>query len=392
VKFSLSIVDFLILSLALQGLVLSALLFYSSKKINSNRWLGSFIFLVAYLTVAMVVFTSGMANNHPWLYFVVPQLRMALGPLLYFYTRGLLFGDKKLARKDYFHFTPLMLEAGPQIAFIFHFSGLLLIPAIKIMYLRFEPQMFRFEQSNFSNLPSFISFIVYAALCYKMVVDNQSGSQLQTFKLRDLRWIKNLLHLLFSLTFIWLITIIIGFASAGHSPWNFYLLYIPLVLFIYWLGISAYLRQAKMTPVDILDYNKPAVKIYFSEAEADIYQSKLIHLIETERLYLDPLLKLDILATKLSLPEKNLSNLLNQHLGKNFNDFINEYRVQVAQIKLADPAFNKFTIAAIAYDCGFNSLATFQRSFKQFTGVTPSQYQNNLKSVTQSANYTQIPI
>jgi AraC-like DNA-binding protein len=38
------------------------------------------------------------------------------------------------------------------------------------------------------------------------------------------------------------------------------------------------------------------------------------------------------------------------------------------------------TIAAIAYECGFNSLATFQRCFKQFTGITPSKYQNTLNA------------
>jgi AraC-like DNA-binding protein len=208
----------------------------------------------------------------------------------------------------------------------------------------------------------------------------------------DLKWLKNLLHLLFALTCIWIVTIIIGFSKAGHELWNYYLLYIPLVLFIYWLGMSGYMRQRKMAAADISDYNKPTVKIYFSEAEVEEYQNRLDFLMEKERIYLDPLLKLDILANKLSLPEKNLSNLLNQHLGKNFNDFVNEYRVQEVLVKLADPALSQFTIAAIAYDCGFNSLATFQRCFKQFTGCTPSQYQNNLKSASHQGNYTQIPI
>ena len=97
-----------------------------------------------------------------------------------------------------------------------------------------------------------------------------------------------------------------------------------------------------------------------------------------DKLYLDPLLKLDDIVTKLQLPVKQVSSLLNQHIGKNFNDFVNSYRVEEAKQKLSDPQLSRFTIAAIAYDCGFNSLPTFQRCFKQFTGVTPSQYQNNL--------------
>jgi len=73
-----------------------------------------------------------------------------------------------------------------------------------------------------------------------------------------------------------------------------------------------------------------------------------------------------------------LSNLLNQHIGKSFNDFVNEYRVDEAKKRLSDASYNNFTIAAIAFDCGFNSLATFQRVFKQVTGITPSKYQNHI--------------
>nr|WP_255547605.1 helix-turn-helix domain-containing protein [Mucilaginibacter sp. dw_454] len=100
---------------------------------------------------------------------------------------------------------------------------------------------------------------------------------------------------------------------------------------------------------------------------------------DNDTLYLDPLLKLEYLAEKLQLPVKHVSHLLNQHIGKNFNDFVNSYRVDEAKQRLADPTLAHFTIAAIAFDCGFNSLPTFQRCFKQFTGLTPSQYQNSLK-------------
>jgi AraC-like DNA-binding protein len=96
---------------------------------------------------------------------------------------------------------------------------------------------------------------------------------------------------------------------------------------------------------------------------------------ESEKIYLDPSLKMDILAGKLSLSERSISNLLNRHVGKSFNDFVNGYRIEEAKRKLTDPASHQFTVAAIGFDCGFNSLATFQRCFKQFTGITPSQYQ-----------------
>lgn len=139
-------------------------------------------------------------------------------------------------------------------------------------------------------------------------------------------------------------------------------------------------------------YNKKVTKVYLQPLEAVHFGQKLNQLMQDEKLYLDPLLKLDVIAGRLRIQEKVISNVLNQHMGINFNDFVNSYRIEEAKKKLSDPACNKFTISAIAFDCGFNSLATFQRAFKQFTGNTPSQYQNALKSPHLAINTTQIRI
>ncbi len=392
-KISLSLIDFLILSLALQGLVLSAMLFYSSKKISSNRWLAAFVFLLAYSSIAMEVFWSDLPNKYPLIYVPIPQLRIALGPILYFYTRSLLFGDRKLKRKDHLHFCALFFEMGPQIAFVFHFSGLLLIQGVSSWYLPFEKWAIAFESGNSGNLPFFLSFVVYAVLCFKMVSDNSLNQEISAYRLKDIRWLKTLLHIIFYLVIIWSATIFLAYLPVPQlANWIKYTMTVLAIGFAYWLGMSAYIRQSKMSTGDVLEYNKPPVKIYFSNAEADDYHQQLVALMEVQQLYLNPALKLDFLADKIGISEKLISNLLNQHIGKNFNDFVNEYRVGEAKKKLVNPSFRQFTIASIAFDCGFNSLATFQRCFKQFTGITPSQYQSGLKPAILQTNTTQIGI
>ena len=392
-KISLSLIDFLILSLALQGLVLSGMLFYSSKKISSNRWLAAFVFLLAYSSIAMEAFWSDLPGKYPLIYVVLPQLRIALGPILYFYTRSLLFGDRKLRAKDYFHFCALFFEIGPQIAFIFHFSGLLLIPGISGWYLPFEKWAIAFESGNSGNLPFFLSFIIYAALCFKMVRRNGVDLEISTYKLKDIKWLKTLLHIIFYLVIIWSVTLFLAYLPLQQlAGWIKYTMAVLAIGFAYWLGMLAYIRQNKMSVGDVLEYNKPPVKLYFSDTEANNYRQQLEALMEAEQLYLNPALKLDSLADKIGISEKLISNLINQHIGKNFNDFVNEYRVQEAKKKLINPSFRQFTIAAIAFDSGFNSLATFQRCFKQVTGITPSQYQSGLKPVILQTNTTQIGI
>ncbi len=370
--------NFLLLCLTFQGLVLSVILFYSSKKIKSNRWLAVLIFLLSYSTLAAVILNSGIPNKYPWVYFVLPQLRLALGPLLYFYTRALLSERRQPTWQDKLHFAPLLLDMGPQVAFIFHFFRLLSVPAIRSWYQPFETWVMNFEAGSSATLPFFCSFLIYLGLSFKMV-SSADSQQLSAFKLKDVHWLKTLIVVLFPIVAIWLITIILNYLPVPQLVYPVrFVMALLAIGFAYWLGMTAYARQAKMSVDDLVEYHKTPAKTYFADDEIKQYQTQLFELMETDRLYLNPALKLDVLSAKMALPEKQLSNLLNQHLGKSFNDFINEYRVMEAKKKLADTSLSKFTIAAIAFDCGFNSLATFQRCFKQFTGVTPSGYQNDL--------------
>ncbi|WP_184550529.1 helix-turn-helix domain-containing protein [Mucilaginibacter sp. FT3.2] len=387
--------DLLLLCLTFQGLVLAAIIFYSSRKIKSNRWLAAFIFLISYSTLGTEILTSAIPGKFPWIYFVIPQLRLALGPILYFYTRTLLSEKQRLTGRDCLNFVPLIFEMGPQIAFIVHFSGLLSFPAIKNWYVPFESLVMNYEASNLSTLPFFFSFLTYLSACYKIILVSESNpnQNLSAFRLKDAKWLRTLIITLFPIVIIWLITIVLNYLPL---PQLFYVIrYIMSLLaigFAYWLGMAAYSRQAKMSVNDLAAYQKSPGKIYFSSDEAELYQKQLFVLMEKEQLYLNPALKLDLVADKIALSEKQLSNLLNQHLSKSFNDFINEYRVLEAKKKLADTTYSRFTIASIAFECGFNSLATFQRCFKQFAGITPSQYQNNQRSSLSQQNSTQIPI
>ncbi|WP_299291172.1 helix-turn-helix domain-containing protein [uncultured Mucilaginibacter sp.] len=393
-KISLNVVDFLLSALALQGLILSILLLFSAKKIKSNRWISLFIFAVSMMIFNTELDLSGIWKSHLWiLNFIVP-FNLSLGPLIYFYSRSLIFEDKTITRKSYFHFLPALIDLKRQIIFLFYFTGTLSIPAVQKFYFLAKTQRILLSPNLYQVLPGFISCLVYCGLTYLTVNAQLGNKELSVYKLADLKWLKKLMQSLFVLLAIWLFTIIIDFApgSVPVYSWTRYLLGLPAVVFVYWLGMATYLRQNKMEQKDVEVYNKKIAKVYFKDSEADYYRQKLNHLMQNEKLYLNPLLKLEAIASKLGIPERLISNLLNQHLDINFNDFVNGYRIEEAKKKLSDPAHSAFTISAIAFDCGFNSLATFQRAFKQFAGITPSQYQNNLKTPSLAINTTQIRI
>ncbi len=105
---------------------------------------------------------------------------------------------------------------------------------------------------------------------------------------------------------------------------------------------------------------------------------RLNHLMTVERAYRQDGLAIADLAGKLGLPEYRLRRLINQGLGhRNFNSFVNSYRVDEIKAALADPAQAEVPVLTLALDAGFNSLGPFNRAFKAATGLTPSEYRRN---------------
>ena len=93
-----------------------------------------------------------------------------------------------------------------------------------------------------------------------------------------------------------------------------------------------------------------------------------------EKPYLDPELTLRDLARILGMNTTHLSQTINKGFGKNFNDFINEYRIEMVKKKLLSGERSNATLLELAFESGFNSKATFNRSFKKFTGKSPREF------------------
>ena len=93
--------------------------------------------------------------------------------------------------------------------------------------------------------------------------------------------------------------------------------------------------------------------------------------------YLNSELSMYLLSEELNIPKHQLTEVLNTIIGKNFFQFVNEYRVEAVKQKLTDTSNNKFSIEAIGYDCGFSSKSSFFSVFKNITGQTPLQFKSS---------------
>lgn len=99
------------------------------------------------------------------------------------------------------------------------------------------------------------------------------------------------------------------------------------------------------------------------------------------KVFLDPVLKLDTLSQDLNISKKTLSYLFNNHFKTNFYQFVAEYRIKYS-IELMKNTNNIYTIESLANFSGFNSRSAFNKYFKEFTGVSPSKYQMDIKKIT----------
>ncbi|MFP3596151.1 helix-turn-helix domain-containing protein [Chryseobacterium sp. SIMBA_029] len=124
-----------------------------------------------------------------------------------------------------------------------------------------------------------------------------------------------------------------------------------------------------------------------SDELADNFVSKLERIMKSEALYKNPNLKLSDVAVKMNISAHQLSQLLNDNMGKSFSTYINEYRIDEACEKIENGSYLK--IEEIGYEVGFNSKSTFFSTFKKIKNTTPllhKQSQTLTETRFQSSN------
>lgn len=114
--------------------------------------------------------------------------------------------------------------------------------------------------------------------------------------------------------------------------------------------------------------------------EIENYLEQLDELMKGNEIYLDPSISLRHLAAKLELHPNKLSWLLNEHVGKNFNEYINAFRLTTFKEKALNPNNSHLTLLGLAYESGFNSKTVFNAFFKKMENMTPRAWVKSQKA------------
>ncbi|SFD86628.1 transcriptional regulator, AraC family [Chitinophaga sp. CF118] len=350
-----------------QGSIMSILLFFSKKRSRPNRFLGALILFIALACLNLYLFESSWFTNNPILNLLgnlIPLvIIMPVGPLLYFYVQSTIDPTFRIARKQRLHFLPVIIDFGPQLTTVIYFTALLLdfsTPA-PTSWGRFID-----DYNVYADIPRWLSITAYLWLSARYLAG--PGPE----KSPHCRWMRQFIRLFLVFQTIWLVYlvpyVIPSLTDRVLNAVDWYPVYIPLVVLIYCLGIKGYLMAPEEVQVARKSVTPPPVKLI--EEAVPLLKKAM----EQDQLYLDPELNLALLSRHTGLPQKTISLVLNQHLQKSFNEFVNGYRVEAFKQNIQQLQEDNMTILAMAFDAGFNSQATFQRAFRSNTDMSPREY------------------
>ena len=133
------------------------------------------------------------------------------------------------------------------------------------------------------------------------------------------------------------------------------------------------LDEGEIQPYLPIDFEPNFTVTQPTDAQKEVGEDDRIleQLMQDDEVFLDPELNLRSLAERMNITPNRLSWVINEVMGKNFNEYVNGYRLETFKQKALDPANKNFTLLGLAYESGFNSKSVFNQFFKKATGVTP---------------------
>ncbi len=387
-------------------LVYSIMLWRRGFKLESvsDQLLGTFLLLAAlYVVPWMTGFAGwydGFRGPYREILFYTPFVHgLFIGPLLYLYVKSITNFHFRLQQKDWLHFIPGLVYLLWCIIVVV--VDKLIVKKYYLMNGDTDPDFERWYQ-----LLQKISIVIYLLLSisYYRKYKRYTFFEYSFSDIAGLGWLRNFLVAFGILTILPLVEELLNLIPAFNQldyigSWYYFFAF---ALVVYYIAINGYsavnvpLRKLLFEPQLLLQYQKqillPSPEAAFVDAEFEIVQEqkpdryllewkeKVTISMQEDKLYEDAELTLSQLAKKLSTNSSVLSKVINQGFGLNFNDFVNEYRV-LAVIELLKAGEQKNqTLLGIAFDCGFNSKATFNRAFKKQVGLSPKEWieKNNL--------------
>ncbi|MCF6366173.1 MAG: helix-turn-helix domain-containing protein [Bacteroidales bacterium] len=364
---------------AVQAFFLAILLVSKKNKITADYILSVWLIITAiplFLYFINYESYSYILNNSKSIptYLMIINIPFLLvqSPFLFIYVNTIIKGTKNFKLSYLLHFIPVLL---------FFLSFYIVIGFRAEDKMTFNLFDYKYHQLIISFFPFTLILAFFYIIKSYLKIEKYKKTLYKQFSYTeniDFNWLKNLILITSS---VWIVLGIFAFMFKKiHTEVNIHdIVLISASIAIFIIGYFGFLKTNVFFNKELLIKKNSIEKKKNVIPDENI--EKLIKKVKAfmleEKPYLESKLSIKQLADMLSIQTYQLSGIINDYLHKNFFDFVNEYRVE--EVKKQMQKNKNYTLLAIAYDCGFNSKSSFNRIFKNLSGLTPSEYQKKNK-------------
>jgi AraC-like DNA-binding protein len=369
-----SILSLLFLMAIGQGLFLAATLLLSRQPAvrGANRLLSALLLVCVAIIGHAWLGINGLYQTYPHSALAVATLGLLTGPLLYLYLGSMLF-DRPLGRRQLLHAIPFAVATLALLPFYLQPAG----AKLAWMVERTGPPAYL----ALAAVAKLVFFLIYIGASHRLMQKVEAGPLAQGLRRLLIVWLAGGVLSVAALA--------IEFADVPMAISADAVGALALLCFVYataFLAIRLPLGYRPQPEPDAAPKPRYANSLMPEEARSG-FLAKLAHSMEQRELFRNGELKLEELAAELAMTVHELSQLINDACGVNFQDYLNRFRVEALKASLLDPGNGGATILDLAMAAGFNSKSAFNRAFKKHTGMTPSEFRRAESSfATQSGD------
>ncbi len=369
--------EYILLFGAFEGLIIFLLILLKRKKTVSDYLLSAFFLLFAFNAFLsyLEIYNRTHGFPYPLFFFISTPFLLLHWPVIWLYVKSLTDQHFRLRPVYLLNLLPFVLCL---MLFTVKYYTKPLADKIVILQSESFKQQWDYPVVIITMALSSLIYFSWAAVLVRRYNCKIKAYFSETSRY-DLQWLRLLMIVSAVLyTVIYLaFTIDLVFPLAPFR-WMHEASFILGSVYIIVLGFFGHRQGNLFSDKTIgIELKEPAplsaINYSLTEKEND-FVVFLLNFMNEKKPFLTPEITLSYLASEVNVTPEYLSGIINNKLGKNFFDFINHYRIEEFKTRCRAVENKKFTLLSIAYDCGFNSKATFNRVFKNVTGITPGEY------------------
>lgn len=368
---------------AINSLFFSILIFSKKNKALSDKILGSWLIILSVQLFYPFIYLSDLENLQKLIGYEAP-LSIIHPVFLYFYTLAVTNQYKKSVKNII-----IVIPVAVFILIIPFFLNILPENKIEILNGDFFEMFDSAGIIIFGIMYLFMGYILFYFIFKSyQAIRKYKKNVLQIYSYHDnidLLWLRRLIVYFLVICISTILLSILFFYTNISLAFTDFIYYVMLVAFVFLLAYWGY-QQGNIFQFEKQEENfitkdeKESLQTNNFRATGKLSNEakKLEKIMNQEKPFLNPTLSIHDLSQIINIPAHQLSKIIHKEFGKNFFEFVNEYRINQFKDYIKLPKYKNYTILGIALECGFNSKSAFNRIFKEYTGQTPGEFKKNL--------------